>query len=96
VQSLLATGTITVEGHAIALEEVNVSRVFMGDTSVYDASGNPDGTVLVVLNHVLTDEVKAMGLTRELISLVQSLRKSSKSACLTPWRCCCRWSRTTL
>jgi len=78
VQSLLATGTITVEGHAIALEEVNVSRVFMGDTSVYDASGNPDGTVLVVLNHVLTDEVKAMGLTRELISLVQSLRKSSK------------------
>ena len=60
LQTFLSTGTLVVEGHTITLEEVVISREFSGDTEVYDAAGNEQGTVTVVVNHVISDDLKAM------------------------------------
>jgi hypothetical protein len=60
VQALDATGSLEVGGHVVNKDEVTITRAFMGDTTVYDAANNPEGTVTVVLNHVLTDDLRSM------------------------------------
>ncbi len=55
-----AAGSMEVAGHVLTTEEVLLARVFKGETTTYDACASPSGNLVVVLNHVVTDELRVM------------------------------------
>jgi hypothetical protein len=60
LQDFQSTGFMEVAGHVLTTEEVLVSRLFQGDATVHDACASPDGQVVVVLNHVVTEDLQVM------------------------------------
>jgi hypothetical protein len=60
LKDVLRTGKVTLAGHELTSEDLVISRVFEGDKTNYDAAGNPAGTVLVVVNHVLTEDLRVL------------------------------------
>eukprot|EP01102_Stenamoeba_stenopodia_P010924 TRINITY_DN3331_c0_g1_i2.p1 TRINITY_DN3331_c0_g1~~TRINITY_DN3331_c0_g1_i2.p1 ORF type:complete len:1070 (-),score=302.88 TRINITY_DN3331_c0_g1_i2:3045-6254(-) len=60
-------------GHVLALEDLQVTRIFSGDQSRYEASWDND--VLVVLSIEVDEQLKAEGTARQVVNRVQKLRK---------------------
>ncbi len=56
-------------GQTLSIDDVNIARTFEGDRTIYDASGIPAGNVLVVINHVLSEELRvAVSFSRSHVS----------------------------
>jgi isoleucyl-tRNA synthetase len=74
------TGSITVAGHTLALEDVTIVREFKkpseeASATVLDAAG--DGDVLVVLDLTLDSDLADAGTARECVARVQKARKAA-------------------
>ncbi len=57
VKALLASGSMSIAGHVVRKEGVFVNSKFTGDTSKYDAASGGSGSVVVVVNHVMSPEL---------------------------------------
>jgi hypothetical protein len=57
VKALLASGSMNIAGHVVRKEDVFVNSKFTGDTSKYDAASGGSGSVVVVVNHVMSPEL---------------------------------------
>jgi hypothetical protein len=57
VKALLASGSMSIAGHVVRKEDVFVNSKFTGDTSKYDAASGGSGSVVVVVNHVMSPEL---------------------------------------
>jgi len=55
VKALLASGSMNIAGHVVRKEDVFVNSKFTGDTSKYDAASGGSGSVVVVVNHVMSE-----------------------------------------
>eukprot|EP01135_Chromosphaera_perkinsii_P005903 Nk52_evm36s370 gene=Nk52_evmTU36s370 len=77
LQDLRATGKITVCGHELDKEELQVISVFekSAETEFYESHGDDD--VLVLLDCRFDDDMKDEGTAREVINRVQKLRKKA-------------------
>jgi isoleucyl-tRNA synthetase len=69
------TGLVDVLGHALTADDLEIDLKFSGDSSRYVHSA--DGGVLVLVDWVLTDELKDEGIAVALKTKVQMLRKHS-------------------
>jgi len=74
-KQFLQTNDITVEGHKLTDEDLNVVRYFESDSSSYQT--NSDKDVLILLDIKLYNELEQEGLAREIINRVQRLRKKA-------------------
>ncbi len=73
VQTFLKTGTITLAGHALTTQDIQVMREFGGDNKKFEAAWDED--LLVVVDVELTEPLKEEGIVREVINRIQRLRK---------------------
>jgi hypothetical protein len=60
LKAFQAAGSMEVGGHLLTTEEVLISREFKGEKTVYDACASPSGHLVVVVNHVVTEELRVM------------------------------------
>uniref|UniRef100_A0A7S1CCN3 isoleucine--tRNA ligase n=1 Tax=Bicosoecida sp. CB-2014 TaxID=1486930 RepID=A0A7S1CCN3_9STRA len=77
IRAFMASGSVTVAGHALDRSQVHVLRSFKGDTTKYEALSTDDGLMTVIVNTVEDEELRAMGAAREVSARVQRLRKTS-------------------
>jgi len=75
IRAFQQDGRIDVEGHTLTSEDLKVIREFKGDQKRYEAAWSDN--VLVVLDCLVTDDLKSEGLAREVINRVQRLRKKA-------------------
>ncbi len=60
LKAFQAAGSMEVAGHLLTTEEVLISREFKGEKTVYDACASPTGHLVVVVNHVVSEELRIM------------------------------------
>ena len=70
IANLEKDGKMTVAGHEIGLEDVEISTKDIPGWTV-----TSEGKITVALDLTLTDELKAEGIAREFINRIQNLRK---------------------
>lgn len=75
IRTFQQEGRIDVEGHSLTAEDLKVIREFKGDQKRYEAAWSEN--VLVVLDCLVSDELKSEGLAREMINRIQKLRKKA-------------------
>jgi isoleucyl-tRNA synthetase len=71
-------GKMTLEGHELTLEDVRIVHVYGGDKTHWEAdTSSGETSMLVALDIVITPELKAEGIAREVINRIQMLRKAA-------------------
>jgi isoleucyl-tRNA synthetase len=70
------TGSVELEGFQLTGDELVVNRSFKGDASMYSAVEADDGSVVVAVNLEEDQSTTDNWLGRELVAVVQKLRKS--------------------
>lgn len=71
------TGSVTILGeHQLSGDDIIINKTFTGDTSKYE-SQNTNEKALVILNHVVDEELRQEGMCRLMTSTVQQLRKKA-------------------
>jgi isoleucyl-tRNA synthetase len=75
IVQFVLTGSIEVSGETLVAEDLRVTNSFAGDADRYVSQ--PEGQALIVMDFVLTPELKKEGLSREVSSRVQQLRKTA-------------------
>ncbi|CAO3675148.1 unnamed protein product [Umbelopsis ramanniana] len=75
VKQFMQNKQITVAGHTLTEEDLNVVRFFESEASTYQT--NSDKDVLILLDTKLYKELEQEGLAREIINRVQRLRKKA-------------------
>ncbi|MCW8965199.1 MAG: DUF5915 domain-containing protein, partial [Candidatus Pacearchaeota archaeon] len=73
IRTLEAGETITVEGHPVTFEDIEIRRVKHEGVEV-----ETEGELTVALDTTITDELRAEGMAREFVNRVQNLRKSAE------------------
>jgi len=73
IKAFQAAGTTEIHGHAININEVQVTRTFTGDASTMESAW--DQNALIVLDLTDDAELFAEGVARTMTNLVQKLRK---------------------
>lgn len=71
IRALESGDTITIEGHPISFEDIEIRRTKHEGVEV-----ETEGELTVALDTTITDELKAEGTAREFVNRVQNLRKS--------------------
>lgn len=77
VNAFRDAGEVHLEGHTLTLDDVTIARDFKGDTKRFEANRSKDGTVLVVVDLTMTEELENEGIARDFGSRVQKLRKDA-------------------
>ncbi|KAF1986155.1 hypothetical protein K402DRAFT_394010 [Aulographum hederae CBS 113979] len=75
IKNFLATGNITVDGIALAQEDLIVRRGLKEGAAAESQEFNTDNDVLVLLDVAMYPKLQQEGLAREIINRVQRLRK---------------------
>lgn len=77
ITNFLKTGVITVCGFELTSSDLVVKREFVGDAKRFEAVPSEDGTIMVAIDTLCDDAMKAELRSRVLVSSVQKLRKSA-------------------
>jgi isoleucyl-tRNA synthetase len=72
IRALESGETITVEGHPVSFEDIEIRRTKHEGVEV-----ETEGELTVALDTTITDELRAEGMAREFVNRVQNLRKSA-------------------
>ena len=72
IQTMLSQGSLTLQGHELALTDVLIDRVEKRDMVVLSEKG-----VTIALDTVLTPDLKREGFARELVNRIQNMRKDA-------------------
>lgn len=75
IEAFVASGTMEVEGYTLTKDEVQVTKMFKGESDTIKGSMT-DNSCLVLLNTELDAELVQRGLAREFVNRVQKMRKS--------------------
>ncbi|KAJ3038350.1 isoleucine--tRNA ligase [Rhizophlyctis rosea] len=75
IKAFVASGKITVAGHELKEEDLQVTRYFEGENTTYHAHFTKE--VLVIMDVALDEGLIQEGLAREVINRVQRLRKKA-------------------
>ncbi|KAG8628711.1 hypothetical protein KVT40_002576 [Elsinoe batatas] len=75
IKGFIATGSITVQGKVLGVEDLRVSREVVKSPETKDLEAATEGETMVLLDCGVYEELQREGLARELVNRVQRLRK---------------------